>query len=158
MTTFDLSLLWRIIYVQIMMFAFHVDAGNIFMDWDLIMSFSTAIKERISAKVHIGYCNNSIIIKSLKRELSNPYFFTENGKEESWRLIEGCSEPLYPRIYPYRGLSNPRMGKSKDGVRIIPGCIHDSPYASRGSKIEILTGHRSQGQRRNHQVSEEEQI
>ena len=30
-------------------------------------------------------------------------------------------------VYPYRGLSNPRVGKFTDRVWIIPGCIHDSP-------------------------------
>ena len=37
------------------MFAFHVDAGNIFVDWGFIMSFSTAIEEWVSTEVHIGY-------------------------------------------------------------------------------------------------------
>jgi len=42
----------------------HVDAGNIFMDWGLIMPFSAVIiiKEWASTEVHIGYysqfCHN----------------------------------------------------------------------------------------------------
>ena len=44
------------------MFAFHVDAVNVFMDWGLIMLFFTAIEEWVSAKVqHIAV--NFIIIK-----------------------------------------------------------------------------------------------
>ena len=63
------------------MFAFHVDANNIFMDWGLIMSFSTAIKESVSTKVHIGYFSYFYYNKNFLNESFLAHFSLENGKE-----------------------------------------------------------------------------
>jgi hypothetical protein len=64
------------------MFALHVDAGNIFMDWGLIMSFSTVIKEWASTKAHIGYYSQLFYYNNLLYDsFLTHIFFMENSKE-----------------------------------------------------------------------------
>ena len=67
------------------MFDFHVDAGNIFMDWGLIMSFSTAIKEWVSTKFHIGYCSYFCYNKNLLNESFLMHISLWKTAKNSWR-------------------------------------------------------------------------
>jgi len=39
-----------LLYIQIMVFALHMDTGKIFIDWGLIMSFSIGIKNELQLK------------------------------------------------------------------------------------------------------------
>ena len=104
------------LYVQIMMSDFHVDAGNIFMDWGLIMSFSTVIKEWVSTKVHIGYCSQFYYDKNLLHESSNTCCFMENSRE-LMKIDGGLHWATIPTNIPYHGLSNLQVGKSTDWVQ-----------------------------------------
>ena len=67
------------------MFAFHVDAGNIYMDWGLIMSFSTVIKKWDSTKVQIEYYSQFYYTKNFLNESFLMHIFLWKTAKNSWR-------------------------------------------------------------------------